>query len=81
MFGQHLASPEGKDASKRLYVYENGEAVLLQYKQNAFELTENARKYLWMKLSKDEVIPVNDATFDKFVVLSGGDRSRQMVGH
>jgi hypothetical protein len=67
---QVLASPESKDATKSLYVYENGEAVLFNNKRNAFELTENARKYLGMKVSKDEVIPVNDATFEKFVVES-----------
>jgi len=74
--GQFFVSPDGKDATKRLYVYEDGEAILFRYKKKAFELTENARKYLTMKVSQDEVIPVNDATFKKFVVLSGSDRSR-----
>lgn len=76
LYGQALASPESKDASKRLYVYENGEAVLFNNKQKTFELTENARKYLRVKVSKDEFIPVDDTTFEKFVVLSGGDGSR-----
>lgn len=76
MSGQLFSSPDSKDASKLLYVYEDGEAVLLRNKPKAFELTDNARKYLRMKVSKDEVIPVNDATFEKFVVLSGSDGSR-----
>ena len=79
--GQFFASLDGKDATKWLHVYEDGEAVLFRYKQNTFELTANARKYLRMKVSKDEVIPVDDATFEKLVVLSGSDRSRQKVGH
>lgn len=78
LFGQVLASPESKDATKSLFVYEDGEAVLFRHKQNTFELTENARRYLRMKGSND---PVNDATFEKFVVLSGSDGPGQMVGH
>jgi len=70
LHGQVLASPGSKDANKSLYVYENGEAVLFNNKRKAFALTENARKYLWMKLSKDVLIPVNDATFERFVVDS-----------
>lgn len=71
LHGQVLASPEGKDASKRLYVYEDGEAVLFHYKQKSFQLTDRARKYLRVKVSKDEIIPIDDATFEKFVVSGG----------
>lgn len=74
LHGQLLVSPESKDASKRLYIYENGEAVLFRYKKKTFELTDNARKYLRVKVSKDEIIPIDDATFDKFVILSGSER-------
>lgn len=74
--GHVFQYPDDKYAQKRLYVYEDGEAVLFRYKQNTFELTDNARKYLRMKVSKDEVIPVDDATFEKFFVSSGSDRSR-----
>lgn len=83
LHGQVFVYLDDKDALKgqRLYVYEDGEAVLSCYKQNTCELTDNARKYLRMKVSKDEVIPVNDATFEKFIVLRGSDRSRRMVGH
>lgn len=78
LYGQIFMYPDDEDAQKgqRLYVYEDGEAVLLRNKQNTFELTDNARKYLRMKASKDELIPVDDATFEKFVVLSDSARSR-----
>ena len=73
--GQVLADIKG--ASRRLYVYEDGQAVLFHQKEKTFESTDNARKYLWMKISKDEVIPINDATYDKFAVSGRDVRLRE----
>ena len=54
----------------RFSQYESGEAILFHGRiggllQN-FQLTPGARKYLMMKNSEGKIVPINDATFNKY---------------
>lgn len=55
--------------------YENGEAILTERPISGgpkyFQLTPGARKYLMMKNSSGEVVPINDATFAKYKRAEG----------
>ena len=50
--------------------YESGEAILKERLINGgpeyFQLTPGARKYLMMKNGAGKIVPINDATFDKY---------------
>lgn len=50
--------------------YEAGEAILMEAfpgsKYGNFQMTPGARKYLMMKNSEGKVVPMNDATFNKY---------------
>lgn len=59
------------------YQYESGEAILEEVQPNStpgakpylnrsYYLTPNARQYLMMRNREDKVVPINDATFEKF---------------
>lgn len=50
---------------KHFLQFEDGEAAFIS-KAGYFQATEHARKYLKMKTSKGEIVPINDATFEKF---------------
>jgi len=50
---------------KHFLQFEDGEAAFIS-KAGFFQATENARKHLKMKDSKGEIVPINDATFEKF---------------
>jgi hypothetical protein len=49
--------------TKAFLQFEDGEAALIG--NDGFQATENARKHLKMKDSKGELVPINDATFEK----------------
>ena len=54
----------------RFSQYESGEAILFEGQigglfQN-FQFTPGARKYLLMKNSAGKIVPINDATFNKY---------------
>ena len=51
---------------KSLFQFPDGEAVLWSIKTNHFQVTKNARKHLKMKNANDEIIPMNEATFNKY---------------
>ncbi len=51
---------------KSLFQFPDGEAVLWSIKTNKFQVTQNARKHLTMKNFKGKVVPINNATFDKY---------------
>lgn len=57
---------EDKARQKKVFLqFEDGEAVFIS-KAGSFQATEHARKHLKMKNSKGELVPINDATFEKF---------------
>ncbi len=51
---------------KSLFQFPNGEAVLWSIKTNKFQATKNASRHLTMKNAKGEVVPMNNATFNKY---------------
>ena len=54
------------------YQYESGEAILIETRPKGplryenFQLTPGAKQYLMMKDSTGKVVPINDATFEKY---------------
>ena len=54
----------------RFYQYESGEAILFESLSDGvntnFKITPGARKYLLMKNSEGKIVPINDATFNKY---------------
>lgn len=51
--------------AKLFLQFDDGEAAFIS-KSGYFQATESARKHLKMKNSKGEIVPINDATFEKF---------------
>lgn len=58
------------DSSKKVIAYEfhqlNDEWVLYVYKTHLFIGSENIKKFLQMKTKDGKIVPINDATFEKY---------------
>jgi len=46
--------------------FKNGEAAFFSHITNNFQITANARKHLKMKNNQGDIIPINDATFERY---------------
>jgi len=46
--------------------FPDGEVVFFGYKTKHFQITANARKHLKMKNNQGDIIPINDATFERY---------------
>ena len=66
----HLIEDLNSRMRFRFTLYESSEAILFECPIGdlckKFQLTPNARKYLIMKNSEGKIVPINDATFEKY---------------
>ncbi len=53
-------------AKKKLLQFNDNEAILFRSKTKSFQLTPNAREHIRMKNATGKMVPINDATFNKF---------------